>query len=196
MRKIILASQSKVRKSLLDSLGVPFEAIPADIDEKSIRDKDLVKRAQQIANAKAEKISGQYPDAIVIACDTFSSYRGKTFEKPGTKEEAIEMLNFLSGKRAINYTAFRYIDTTNKINFSKTVKVSYIFRTLLKDEIIEYVEKFPVTEWAAAFALVMPYVTTLIESVDGSYTGLSYGLPAELLIPLLVKSGFELHPTK
>lgn len=195
MRKVILASQSNARKKLFGSLGIPYEAVPAHIDEKAIRDTDLLVRAQKIADAKAIKISNLHPDAIVIACDTFSSYNGNTFEKPASKEEAKEMLTVLSGKKAVNYTAFRYIDKKNGIDFAKTVKVSYKFRKLYENEINEYVEKFPVTEWAAAFALVLPYVTTLIAKVNGSYTGLSYGLPSELLIPLLKKSGFEPHPT-
>lgn len=196
MRTIILASQSKARKQLFSSLGIPFVTVPANIDEKSIRDENLLKRAQHIANAKAEKISNLYPEAIVIACDTFSECRGKALEKPKNIAEAKEMLRFISGNKAINYTAFRYIDRESNINFRKTVKVFYTVRKLYKVEIDEYVRKFPVTEWAAAFALVLPYVTTLMATVNGSYTGLSYGIPAELLIPLLKKSGFEPHPTK
>lgn len=196
MRKVILASQSNARKQLFSSLGIPFEAIPAFIDEKLIRDTDFVKRAQNIADAKAEKIFFLYPDAIIIACDTFSECEGKALEKPKNISEAKEMLYLISGKKAVNYTAFRYIDKEKNINFSKTVKVGYTVRKLYEGEIDVYVRKFPVTEWAAAFALVLPYVTTLIARVNGSYTGLSYGIPAELLIPLLKKSGFEPHPTK
>lgn len=170
--------------------------IPAEIDEKSIRDENLVERAQKIADAKAEKISALNPDAIVIACDTFSECEGRALEKPKDSAEAKEMLRHISGKSAVNYTAFRYIDREKNIDFSKTVEVSYTVRILYEGEINDYVEKFPVTEWAAAFALVLPYVTTLIATVNGSYTGLSYGIPAELLIPLLKKSGFEPHPTK
>lgn len=196
MRSIILASQSEARKELFSSLGIPFRAVPAYIDEKSIRDKNLLKRAQNIANAKAEKISNLYPNAIVIACDTFSECGGRALEKPKTLTEAKEMLHFISGKKATNYTAFRYIDKKNNINFAKTVKVGYTVRELYNDEVNEYVKKFPVTQWAAAFALVLPYITTLMATVSGSYTGLSYGLPAELLIPLLKKSGFEPRPQK
>ncbi len=195
MRKVILASQSNARKKLFDSLGIPYEAVPANINEKAIRDTDLLLRAQKIADAKANKISAMHPDAIIIACDTFSSLNGKTFEKPRTKNEAKDMLIALSGKSAVNYTALRYIDKKTGIDFAKTVKVSYKFRRLYENEIDEYVEKFPVTEWAAAFALVLPYVTTLIAKVNGSYTGLSYGLPTELLVPLLKRSGFEPQPT-
>jgi septum formation protein len=196
MRRIILASQSEARKELFLSLGIPFDVVPAGIDEKKIRDKNLQKRAQNIANAKATKILEQNPDSIIIACDTFSECERVTLEKPKNPLEAKRMLKLLSGKKAVNYTAFRYIDRAKKIDFSKTVKVFYTFRTLYEKEIDIYVEKFQVTQWAAGFALVFPYITTFISSVNGSYTGLSYGLPTELLIPLLRKSGFEPNPIR
>lgn len=196
MRKIILASQSKARKSIFKSLGIPFETIPAKIDEKSIRNKDLSKRAVTIAKTKAHKILEKYPDFIIIAADTFSESEGAVFEKPRSQKEAYEMLKKLSGKNALNYTGFCYIDRKEKIDFSTTVITEYRFRELYDKEIKTFVGSFPVTEWAAGFALVFPYINTFIESVNGSLTGLSYGFPTEVLIPLLKKSGFEPKPTK
>lgn len=193
MTQIILASQSRARKELVSSLGIAFVAMPARIDEKAIRDVDLKIRAEKIARAKAEKIASEN-SSIVIACDTFSESEGKVLEKPTSSKEAKEMLTFLSGKKAINYTGFCYIDRKNNIDFSTTVTVPYSLRILYPQEIELYVNSYPVTEWAAGFALVEPYITSFIASVNGSYTGLAYGLPTELLIPLLKKSGFEPKP--
>lgn len=191
--RIILASQSKARHELLSSLGIPFEALPAYIDEKSIRDSDLKVRAEKLARTKAEKIA-QENDAIIIACDTFSESDGRVLEKPADPEEAKEMLVYLSGRNAINYTGFCYIDRKNNIDYSTVVSVPYSIRVLYQAEIDSYVKNFPVTQWAAGFALVYPYITTFISNVSGSYTGLAYGLPTEILIPLLKKSGIEPQP--
>ena len=60
-RKIILASESANRRSVLDALNVIYEALPARIDEKTIRDEDLAKRAEKLARAKAEKLAKKYP---------------------------------------------------------------------------------------------------------------------------------------
>jgi len=182
---IILASQSKARAELLSSLGIPFKPMPAFIDEKLIRDADLGVRAEKIA--KSEK-------GIIIACDTFSYSEGRVFEKPSSTQEAFDMLSFLSGKKAINYTGFCYIDKKNGIDYSTTIEVKYSLRQLYPEELKKYVQDFPVTQWAAGFALVFTYITSFIASVEGSYTGLAYGLPTEELIPLLKKSGFEPIP--
>lgn len=195
MRQIILASQSKARAQFFSSLGIVYAAVPADIDEKNIKDINFGRRAQTLANLKAEKVLKSYPDCIIISCDTYSEYDGRAFEKPKSPAEAKRMLKTLSGQKVINYTGFRYIDKMKNIDFKKTVKVLYEFRELYKKEIEEYVNKYPVTQWAAGFALVGPYMTSFIANVKGSYTGLSYGLPAEFLIPLLKKSGFEPNPS-
>ena len=55
MPKIILASQSPQRKLLMQALGIPFEVMPADIDEKGIIESDQKLRAKLIAKAKAEE---------------------------------------------------------------------------------------------------------------------------------------------
>ena len=195
MKTVILASESKARKLLFSSLGIPFKVIPASIDEKSIRNKNLKKRAEKIARTKCEKIALENKGAI-IACDTFSSCDGIVLEKPVDVPEAKKMLTFLSGKKAMNYTGFCYIDRSKKIDYSTTVVVKYEIRELYSDEINRYIKDFPVTEWAAGFALVFPYITSFIAKINGSYTGLSYGLPTEIVIPLLRKSGFEPKPQR
>ncbi len=167
--------------------------IPASIDEKSIRNNNLKKRAEKIARTKAEKVAAENK-GVIISCDTFSSCEGEVLEKPKNIAEAKKMLRFLSGKKATNYTGFCYIDSSKRINFSKTVVVTYEIRKLYAHEIDSYVNDFPVTEWAAGFALVYPYITSFITKINGSYTGLSYGLPTELLVPLLKRSGFEPKP--
>lgn len=190
---IILASKSKVRAMVMESLGIPFEVMPAEIDEKAIRDNDLSIRAQKIARAKAEKISNERM-GVIIACDTFSESNGKVFEKPSTKSEAKKMLNRLSDSRAVNYTGVCYIDRKKGIDFSEVVKVEYSFRKLYPGEIKTFVENYPVTDWAAGFALIYPFTNSFISNVKGSYTGLAYGFPTEILIPLLKKSGYQPKP--
>ena len=189
MRRIILASKSKQRKEIMRSLGILFEIIPADIDEKSIRDEDLSIRAEKIARAKAETIIKDNTDAIIIAADTFKAVNGIVLEKPRDIEEAREMLLLQSGKTGTIYTGFCYIDKTMGMNFSKTLNIEYTFRGLSTQEIDEYVTQNPVTTWSAAFAPADVKGLLLISHMNGSVTGFTHGLPGEELIPLLKKSG-------
>jgi len=194
MRKIILASSSRQRKNILSALNIPFDVVAADIDEKTIRDPDPEKQAEKIARAKAEKIAAGKPDAIVIAGDTFSVLDSHILEKPGNAAEAKAMLRLLSGKTAVNYNGFCYIDRSRDIDYSTTAVVKFAFRVMDEMEIENYVAKLPVTEWAAAFSPAYPYPMTVIARVEGSLTGFTHGLPMELVVEYLKKSEVAIKP--
>lgn len=193
MQKIILASGSLQRKNLFAVLNIPFEVIPADIDERAIREDDLKKQAEKIARAKAEKVASENV-GIIISADTFVVLDNKVLEKPKDLEEAKQMLELQSGQEGFVYTGFCYLDRENKIDFSTTSVIGMKFRELSEVEIDEYVKKFPVTDWSAAFSPVYPYGATFINEISGSFTGFTHGLPLDLLIPLLRKSGFDVRP--
>ncbi len=191
--RIILASASVQRKKILSILNIPFEVIPADIDEKTIRNENLATLAEKIARAKAEKVARDQ-NGIVIAGDTFTECNGKLMEKPKKLEEAKTMLRILAGNKGVNYNGFCYIDREKNIDFSTTVEVEFKFRELSEPEIESYVSKFPVLTWAAAYSPAYPYVMTMIAEMKGSMTGFSHGLPAELVVQYLRKSGFDVSP--
>ena len=191
MRRIILASSSKLRQAIMRSLQIPFEIIPPDIDEKSIRDSNLALRAEKIARAKAEKIAADNTDAVIIAADTFNAIREFVLEKPKNLEDARKMLLLQSGKKGKTYTGFCYIDQNYDINISKTVEIEYTFRGLSNQEIDEYVKNNPVLTWSAAFAPANTRGLVLIANMTGSMTGFTHGLPVEELMPLLKHSNIE-----
>lgn len=193
MNRLILASGSTNRRSILNCLHLPYEIFPSNIDESSLVQKNPMLRARLLAQKKGEAILKKQR-TIVIAADTFTSCGKKILEKPQTLSEAKKMLVFLSGKKCTNNTGFYYHDPFKKITFSKTVTTILWFRRFFDKEIEEYVKKLPVKTWAGAYAASELYVAGMIEKVEGSLTGLTHGLPLEYLIPLLVKSGFNPHP--
>lgn len=193
-QKIILASGSKQRKLIMDSLGVDYVVIPADIDEKAIRDENLKLRAEKIARAKAEEVL-KGNEGIIIAADTFVVCEGKMLEKPNSLEEAKEMLQIQIKNKIEVYTGFCYIDKTNGIDFSDTSITSLYFREISEDELNNFVENNPVLQWAGGFCSLYPYQSTFIKRFEGSLTGVN-GLPADLLIDCLNKSGVKIKGSR
>lgn len=191
MQKVILASQSKQRKMMMELLNIPFVTIPADIDEKAIRSDDLKIQAESIAKAKADKILSLH-EGIVIAGDLFCAVDGRLLEKPRDKEEAKEMLRFQSGKMQEIYCGFVYIDQENGIEHAGCIVSEVKLRNLDEEEIELYVKNSPVLTWAAAWA-PLGYGSTFVQELRGSFSGI-HGLPLELLIPLLRKSGIDPRP--
>jgi septum formation protein len=189
MQKVILASGSEQRKNLFSGLSIPFEIQTADIDEKTIRDPDLKVQVAKIARAKAEAVATKH-QGIIIAADTFAVCDGRVLEKPKDLGEAREMLKQQQGKEIFMYTGLCYIDREQNIDFSEVSITKLKIRQLDDYEIEAYVNNAPVTTWAGAFAVSYAYGSSLVEYIEGSITGVG-GLPMELLIPLLKKSGLK-----
>ena len=191
--RVILASKSEQRKKLFSCLNVPFEVIAADIDERAIRDPDPGRQAERIARAKAEAVAAKEP-GIIIAADTFCVLGREALEKPRDRQDAIRMLTALSAHTATCYTGFCYLDRERGIDESAATATPFTFRTLDTEEIAAYVDAFPVATWSAAFSPSYPYGMTLVAKINGSFTGFTHGLPMELLIPLLARSGIAVKP--
>lgn len=91
--RIILASGSAIRRSILAAAGVPFEVMKPDVDEgevkaEGIRDRlDLEKIAMRLAEAKCMDIAAK-TSAIVIGSDQIMEFKGRAYDKPASLEEA------------------------------------------------------------------------------------------------------------
>lgn len=194
MQKIILASGSANRKMLMDALNISYEIIPADIDEKTIRDEDLALRAEKIARAKAESVAKKH-QGIIIAADSFAVHNGKVYEKPKTTEEAKQMLREESeNNNSKLYAGVCYLDKLNNIDYSTCVVVEFSTRKFSEEEIDKVVKKYPVLTWSGGFSPTTTYGLTTVSKVNGSLTGFTHGLPMDILIPLLKKSGIRISP--
>lgn len=185
MSKIILASQSKQRLKIVQTLALPIEVLPANIDEQAIPFIDQYDKAEKIALAKANKIGQEQKDAIIIAADTFCYLDGKILEKPKTLVEAKEMLSFQSGRQIEVLTGYAFLDTKNNRQQSGCEKVSVLMRNLSVLEINRYVETEPVLTWSAAFSPAYDSGMALIKSIEGNLTAFTHGLPIDLLVDFL-----------
>jgi septum formation protein len=189
MRQIVLASQSPQRKEILQSINIPFEVVPANIDEKAIQGKDHWDRAAKVAEAKARAIQKKCPDAIIIAGDTYIIDGDQALEKPESIDEARRMLLQQSGRMVVAVSGVCYLDTLKNIEIAETVETKTWFRRLSEAEIERYVTTEPVTTWSAAFCPAYDSGAALIERIGGSFTSFTHGLPMEVIIPLLKQSG-------
>ena len=105
INKIILASRSGVRKKILNKNNITCIVIPADIDEESIKESLLQEKAtpeiisKNLAELKANKISRKNPEELVLGADSVIDLNGELISKPSNREEAINILKKLNGKK-------------------------------------------------------------------------------------------------
>ena len=179
MQKIILASGSANRQAVLKQARIAFEVFPAEVNEQLVKETNFKKRAVKIAELKARWVAGR-KSGVIVAADLFDVCKGKILEKPETKVEARAMLQLLSGKTFMTYTGLFCINTDNGKTFSDTAVTEVEFREIGDKEIEDSVENEPVTTWAAGFNLTHSSIKW-VQRINGSLSGLMYGLPLELL---------------
>jgi septum formation protein len=104
--RLVLASGSRSRRQMLDAAGLTFDVSPADVDERAIRETlqadnsgiEPADVAEVLARAKAETISRQRPDALVIGADQVLALDDEIFEKPADLAGARRHLQKLRGR--------------------------------------------------------------------------------------------------
>ncbi len=103
MPPLLLASGSATRAALLAAAGVPFEAVAPRVDEEAMRAALAAEgasardAADALAEAKARRVAGRRPEALVIGSDQVLERGGAVLAKPESPEAAVERLRALSG---------------------------------------------------------------------------------------------------
>ena len=105
MIKVILASKSKVRMDILKQNNVDCIVEPSNIDEDEIK-KSLLKEgaspeiiSKNLAEVKANKVSQKKISDIVLGADSVIDLEGEIISKPQSREQAMEILKKLNGKK-------------------------------------------------------------------------------------------------
>jgi len=125
LRRLILASGSIYRRELLARLRIPFDVIAPDIDETPYPQEAPQETALRLAQAKAEAVGKQYPDAIVIGSDQVATLDNEHIGKPGTHESALKQLQKMRGRSVVFHTALCVWDGLEK-NPGKKVQTANI----------------------------------------------------------------------
>ena len=103
--KIILASKSKVRKEILEKHKIYCEVKPSSVDEDIVKEALIKESAspeiisKNLAELKANKVSTNQENRIVIGADSVIDLDGELISKPESREEALKILKKLNGKK-------------------------------------------------------------------------------------------------
>ena len=107
---IVLASSSPYRRGLLDRILAEFEAVSPDVDETNRGGLPPADLARHLARAKAEAVSANARDALIIGADQLAVLDGTVLGKPGSHQKAVEQLLAASGKAVRFLTAVCILD--------------------------------------------------------------------------------------
>ena len=187
-QKIILASQSPRRKQLLEWAEVPFEIIVQPTDESFPEIMPVEEVAVYIAKHKAEAVKAslnrQQRQLPILAADTIVVLNKRIIGKPKDREDAVEILQSLSGNhhKVITGVVISYKDKL--ICFSDITDVE--FHDLSKAQIEFYVDKYQPYDKAGAYAIQEWIGVVGIRSIKGDFYNVM-GLPVSRVVQELAK---------
>ena len=169
---LILASASPRRKELLALLGMPFSVRAADIDETMDPEKPPFEEVARVSRRKALAVR-QSPEDTVIAADTIVVCGGKVLGKPKTPEEAMGMLELLSGRDHQVMTGVTVLWGDRAETFTEVTDLH--FRPLERREIEDYVASGEPMDKAGAYG-IQGGAAVFCERMSGDYYNVM-GLP-------------------
>lgn len=180
----ILASGSPRRKQLLSSLGIRFEVVSADVAEKN----DLAQPQELVevnAKLKAGHVTKEYPDDWVLGSDTTVALGDEILNKPVDMVDARSMLNRMSGRTHIVYTAVCLLNRNQGVEELFTVKSHVSFKPFDDALITQYFELVNPLDKAGAYG-IQEGKELIIEGWSGSFSNIM-GLPIDEVAALLKK---------
>ena len=191
MNRVILASASPRRKELLTNMGIDFEIIVSDVEEKvtKVKPNEIV---IELSKLKAEDVAGKAgvePGTLIIAADTLVFLGDERLGKPKDTEDAVEMLKELSGRSHEVITGVTLIynkgNSTEECSFYNTTEVT--FEKLDEDEIREYVSTGEPMDKAGSYA-IQGKSAKFVKCINGDYSNV-VGLPVPSLYKTLKSKG-------
>ena len=146
MPKIILASKSKVRKKILDENDILNEVKPSNVDEDIVKLSLLKEKAtpeiisKNLAELKANKVSNKYVDDLVLGADSVIDLEGELISKPKNRNEALEILKKLNGKKH-HLISSVCISKNGSMVWNHTDKALLTMKKMTEEELKEYLLK-------------------------------------------------------
>src|SRR6056300_385548 len=146
LNKIILASKSKVRKEILDKHNIFCEVKPSFVDEDVIKESLLNELAspeiisKNLAELKANKVSLNQKDLMVLGADSVIDLDGELISKPENRDEALIILKKLNGKKH-NLINSVCISKNGSMMWNYTDKAELTMKNFSEEELKKYLSK-------------------------------------------------------
>lgn len=189
MGKIILASSSPRRASILKTMKLDFDVIPSEYDEPHTQTVFSCEFADKLAYNKAldvaQKLHSQNKKFLVLGADTIVVIDNKISGKPKDYQDAFATLKMLSDKTHFVVTSVAVINSENMEYVVKSDKTYVTFEKLTDEQIKFYLDNFKPFDKAGSYG-IQELPDGYVKSVDGQIDNV-IGLPSKLVSELLAK---------
>ena len=174
-RRIVLASASPRRSELLESAGISFTVLPADIPEEPLPGEAPVDHVLRLAAGKACAAAERTSGDLFIGADTIVLCDDEIMGKPADAADARRMLSALSGRGHEVITGYAVYDRAAGETVSGAVRTRVLFKELSASEIDAYIATGCPFDKAGAYA-IQGGAAYMVRGIEGSYSNV-VGLP-------------------
>lgn len=187
MRRIVLASTSPYRRALLERLGIPFEAIAPEVDERAFDDGlPPHELAMHLSVMKAEAVAAVAPDAVIIGSDQVACIDGEALHKPGTPERAVAQLRRLAGRTHELITGVCVLDAATGADREHLDTHRITLRALTDGELEDYVARDQPLDCGGSYK-VEGLGIALMQQIEGEDFTAITGLPLMAVVRMLAE---------
>lgn len=186
MKKIILASTSPRRKTILSNLGIEFKIVAPDFSEEVTDEKFTYELIESFAYNKALSVATKINEpALIIGADTMVVLGEIILGKPKTEKDAFDMLKLLNGKEHKVVTAVSMIDTQIQTYIIESTTSCVCFNTLEESVLLDYIKNFEPLDKAGAYG-IQELPDYFVKNITGEFDNI-IGLPSKTLLRLFKK---------
>jgi septum formation protein len=184
---IFLASTSPRRQALLAQIGIGFTLVHAEVDEAQLPGESAADYVRRLALAKARAgrvVLAGSAGGPVLGADTAVVAGGRILGKPRDRDDAIDMLQTLSGRRHLVLSAVAIAAEREAVRVNTT---AVTFRLLTRAQCAAYWETGEPIDKAGGYA-IQGRAAVFVSRIEGSYSGVM-GLPVYETAELLQEFG-------
>lgn len=183
MKDIILASASPRRREILEAIGLPHRVVISKVEERVPVMTEPAEVAQNLARQKALAVAQDLDNGVVIGADTIVVLKGQVLGKPANRQEAVEMLQALSGTihHVITGIAVLDVETRKMVLTHELTEVA--FKDIELADIEAYVDTGEPEDKAGAYG-IQGLGGLFVKGIKGCYFNV-VGLPMPLLAEVL-----------
>jgi septum formation protein len=189
--RIVLASSSAYRKSLLARLGLDCRAIAPEIDESALPHETAEATALRLAQSKARSVAANERTALVIGSDQVAVLDDRAVGKPGSHAAAARQLREMSGNTVIFHTALCLHNAATGAEQLASVPTTVRFRRLSDAQIERYLQRDQPYDCAGS-AKIEALGIALVEHVASADPTALIGLPLITLVTMLAREGVSI----
>jgi septum formation protein len=188
--KLILASTSRYRRELLSRLHMPFDVVSPHVDETPMSGESPSQTALRLSVLKAQAVTSQFPDALIIGSDQVLMLDSEQLGKPGNYENACAQLKKMQGRAMVFHTALTLLNSKTGHTQTRDIPTVVHIRKLTHAQIEAYLKKEEPYDCAGS-ARSESLGIALMERVDSPDPTALIGLPLMALTEMLANEGID-----